>query len=125
MEKMIVHSNAAPAVTGFYSQAILAGDFIFTSGQLGLVPETGEMVAGLAEQTKQALINTENVLKAAGMDRNDIVKVNIYLKNMNEFSIIDATYAEFFGEHKPARCSVQVAALYQDSLVEIEVIGCK
>ena len=125
MEKVIVNTKEAPEVTGHYSQAVLAGDFIFTSGQLGLVPETSKMLEGIEAQTKQALANTENVLKEAGMSRNDIVKVNIFVENLDDFSVVDAIYKGFFREHRPARCSVQAAKLYPGSLIEIEVIGAK
>lgn len=125
MEKVIVNTKEAPEVTGHYSQAVLAGDFIFTSGQLGLVPETSKMLEGIEAQTKQALANTENVLKEAGMSRNDIVKVNIFVENLDDFPVVDAIYKGFFREHRPARCSVQAAKLYPGSLIEIEVIGAK
>lgn len=125
MEKVIVNTKEAPEVTGHYSQAVLAGDFIFTSGQLGLVPETGKMLEGIEAQTKQALANTENVLKEAGMSRKNIVKVNIFVENLDDFPVADAIYKGFFREHRPARCSVQAAKLYPGSLIEIEVIGAK
>lgn len=125
MEKVIVNTKEAPEATGHYSQAILAGDFIFTSGQLGLVPETGKMLEGIEAQTKQALANTENVLKEAGMGRKNIVKVNIFVENLDDFPVVDAIYKDFFREHRPARCSVQAARLYPGSLIEIEVIGAK
>lgn len=96
MEKVIINTKAAPEATGHYSQAIMAGDFIFTSGQLGLVPETGEMLTGIEEQTRQALVNTENVLKAAGMDRRNIVKVNIFVEDLDAFPVVDALYADFW-----------------------------
>lgn len=125
MEKVIINTKAAPEATGHYSQAIMAGDFIFASGQLGLVPETGEMLKGIEEQTRQALVNTENVLKAAGMDRRNIVKVNIFVEDLDAFPVVDALYADFFGKHRPARCSVQAAKLYPGSLIEIEVVGAR
>ena len=125
MEKVIVNTKEAPEVTGHYSQAVLAGDFIFTSGQLGLVPETGTMLEGIEAQTKQALANTENVLKEAGMSRKNIVKVNIFVENLDDFPVVDAIYKGFFREHRPARCSVQAAKLYPGSLIEIELIGAK
>ena len=125
MKKVIVNTKEAPEVTGHYSQAVLAGDFIFTSGQLGLVPETGKMLEGIEAQTKHALANTENVLKEAGMSRKNIVKVNIFVENLDDFPVVDAIYKGFFREHRPARCSVQAAKLYPGSLIEIEVIGAK
>ncbi|WP_195269565.1 Rid family detoxifying hydrolase [Eubacterium sp. 1001713B170207_170306_E7] len=125
MEKVMIHTKEAPEATGHYAQAVLAGGFIFTSGQLGLVPETGEMLEGIEAQTKQALANTENVLKKAEMSRSDIVKVNIFVKNLDDFPVVDAVYAAFFQDHRPARCSVQAAKLYPGSLIEIEVIGAK
>ena len=125
MEKVIINTKEAPEVTSHYSQAVLAGDFIFTSGQLGLVPETGKMLEGIEAQTKQALANTENVLKEAGMSRKNIVKVNIFVENLDDFPVVDAIYKGFFREHRPARCSVQAAKLYPGSLIEIEVIGAK
>ncbi|MEG0379224.1 MAG: Rid family detoxifying hydrolase [Eubacterium sp.] len=125
MKKEIISTNKVAAPTGHYSQAIVAGDFIFTSGQLGLVPETGEMLEGIEAQTQQALVNTENILIKAGMTRECIVKVNIFVEDLDIFSIVDRVYAEFFGSYKPARCSVQAAKLYPGSLIEIEVVGIK
>lgn len=125
MKPEMITAADAPAVTGCYAQAVRANGFVFTSGQLGIDPTTGEMLAGIKAQTGRALQNTENVLKAVGLDRNQIVKVKMYVANLDDFDKVEAVYREFFRDYLPARCSVEAAKLYRGSLIEIEVIAAE
>lgn len=120
---MIIHTDKAPAAVGPYSQAVRIGSLLFTSGQLGLVPETGALPEGIEAQTIQSLKNIEAILSAAGYGKTDVIKTTVYIKNMNDFATVNKLYAEFFGDHKPARSCVEVARLPKDGLVEIEIIA--
>jgi len=122
---MIIHTDKAPAAVGPYSQAITVGNMLFTSGQLGLVPETGALPEGIEAQTEQSLKNIEAILSAAGYAKTDVIKTTVYIKNMNDFATVNGIYAAFFGDHKPARSCVEVARLPKDGLVEIEIIAGK
>lgn len=122
--KQIVQTAAAPAAIGPYSQGVRTGDLVFVSGQLPLVPETGEIVAGgIAEQTKQSLQNVKAVLEAGGSSIEDTVKTTVYLQNIGDFAAMNEVYASVFGEAVPARAAIEVAALPKGALVEIEAIG--
>ena len=125
MNKQAVKTENAPAAIGPYSQGIQAGDFVFVSGQLPLDPKTGTFPEGVAEQTRQSILNLRAILLAAGTDLDRVVKTTVYLKDMNDFAAMNAVYAELFGtENAPARAAVQVARLPKDALVEIEAIAC-
>ena len=120
--QIISTPDAAQAI-GPYSQAIKAGGFIFTSGQIALRPD-GEFVAGGVEaQARQVLQNLAAILKEAGATLQDAVKTTIFLADMGDFAAVNEIYAAAFGEHKPARSTVQVAKLPKGALVEIEVIA--
>ena len=120
--QIISTSDAAQAI-GPYSQAIKAGGFIFTSGQIALKPD-GEFVAGGVEaQARQVLQNLAAILKEAGATLQDAVKTTIFLADMGDFAVVNEIYAAAFGAHKPARSTVQVAKLPKGALVEIEVIA--
>ena len=120
--QIISTPDAAQAI-GPYSQAIKAGGFIFTSGQIALKPD-GEFVAGSVEaQSRQVLQNLAAILKEAGATLQDAVKTTIFLADMGDFAAVNEIYAAAFGEHKPARSTVQVAKLPKGALVEIEVIA--
>ena len=120
--QIISTPDAAQAI-GPYSQAIKAGGLIFTSGQIALKPG-GEFVAGGVEaQTRQVLQNLAAILKEAGATLQDAVKTTIFLADMGDFAAVNEIYAAAFGEHKPARSTVQVAKLPKGALVEIEVIA--
>ncbi|NPA30717.1 MAG: RidA family protein [Chloroflexi bacterium] len=124
MSKRIIHTDAAPAAIGPYSQAVRAGDFVFTAGQIGLDPATGQMVVGGVEaQTRQALRNLQAVLEAAGASLSQVVKTTVFLQDMNDFAAMNAVYAEFFAAEPPARSAVQAAALPKGALVEIEAVA--
>ena len=118
----ILHTDKAPAAIGPYSQAIETGGLIFASGQLGLIPDTGALAHSMAAQTVQALENVISVLKAAGLTLNHVVKTTCYLKSMEDFSLFNEIYAQYFKDHKPARSCFAVAALPKGGLVEIEAI---
>jgi 2-iminobutanoate/2-iminopropanoate deaminase len=119
-----IATAAAPAAIGPYSQAVRAGGFLFISGQLGIVPETGLMAgAGVAEQSRQALTNLGAILSAAGLDWGAVVKTTVYLADMQDFALVNEIYAEFFGGALPARAAVQVAALPKSARMEIDAIA--
>jgi 2-iminobutanoate/2-iminopropanoate deaminase len=123
MAHEIITTPKAPAAIGPYAQAIRAGNWIFTSGQIPLTPE-GELVTGdIRAQTRQVLENLNAVLAAAGVSLRQVVKVTVYIANMDEFSVINEIYAEYFGDHKPARSTVQVARLPRDAGIEIDCIA--
>ncbi len=125
MNKQCIHAPQAPAALGPYSHATQAGNFIFCSGQAGLIPETGNLAEGLRAQTEQTLKNIGVVLAASGCSFADVVKTTIFLKDMRDFAIVNEIYGRFFGKDFPARSTVQVAALPKDALVEIEAIAYK
>lgn len=120
----VVATDHAPKALGPYSQAIIANGFIFLSGQIAIDPKTGEINTGSTkEQTKQVLKNLTAVLESQGCSLNDVVKTTVFLKSMNDFQDMNGVYAEFFGETKPARATVEVSRLPKDVAVEIEAIA--
>ncbi|MCH2061110.1 MAG: RidA family protein [Verrucomicrobiales bacterium] len=122
MEK--ITAKGAPEAIGPYSHAIRSGSLCFTSGQIPVDPSTGSLVEDdITSQTRQVLTNLRTVLEAAGLGLKDVVKTTVYLKDMSEFPILNAIYAEYFGEHAPARSTIQVAALPLDCRVEIEAVA--
>jgi 2-iminobutanoate/2-iminopropanoate deaminase len=130
MSRTIIRTNQAPAPVGPYNQAIVAmGQMVFASGQIALDPETGAIVGegDVAKQTEQVMANLQAVLKAAGSGLHQIVKTGVYLKDMNDFAVMNAVYAKYFDEDSaPARACVEVARLPKDVLVEIDCIAlCK
>ena len=121
--KKIIATIKAPAAVGPYSQAIEANGMIFTSGQLGLIPETGKLAEGVEAQARQSLTNIKSVLQEAGLTMDNVVKTTVLLKDIADFTAVNAIYAEFFTEGSyPARSAFQVAALPLGGLVEIETI---
>ena len=125
MSASIIHTVHAPAAVGPYSQAVLTGGLLLTSGQLGLNPETGILPEGVEAQAAQALQNIGAILAEAGYERTDVVKTTIFIRNMGDFAAVNRIYAGFFGDHKPARSCVEVSALPKGGLVEIEAIAAK
>ncbi|WP_352420100.1 RidA family protein [Proteiniborus sp.] len=124
MEKKTIFTEKAPKAIGPYSQAITVGNMLFTSGQLGINTETGSIVDGtIQDETRQSLNNLKAVLEAAGATLNDVVKTTVFIKDMNQFGLINEVYGEFFSDHKPARSCVEVARLPKDGNVEIEAIA--
>ncbi len=119
-----IHTKQAPQAIGPYSQAIVSGGLAFSAGQVAIDPATGQLVAGdISAQTRQVLKNLMAVLAAAGSDLGHVVKTTVFLKNFDDFAAMNAVYAETFGDHKPARSTVEVVRLPKDALIEIEVIA--
>jgi 2-iminobutanoate/2-iminopropanoate deaminase len=123
VDRHVVYTEKAPAAVGPYSQAIKSGNFVFTSGQIGINPLTSQLRVGIEEQTRQVLANLAAVLEAAGSSMDRIVKTSIFLTDMAEFATVNRIYAEVFEEHPPARSTFQVAGLPLGALVEIEAIA--
>ena len=125
MDTKIINSQNAPAAVGPYCHAVEAGDFVFTSGQIGLDPQTQELKEGVAEQTKQVLANLTAVLKASDLTLDNVIKTTVFLEDINDFAEINGIYEEALGDNKPARSCVQAGALPKGALIEIEVIAVK
>ena len=123
--KKAVNASNAPAAVGPYVHAVEAGEMVFTSGQLGLDPVSGELPEGVEAQTHQSLKNLEAVLKAAGSDFDHVVKTTVFLDDMGDFTTVNGIYAEYFKGEVPARSCVEVAKLPKGALVEIEAIAVK
>lgn len=123
MSKSILFTEKAPAAIGPYSQGNKIGQLIFTSGQLPLNPETGELYDEIKRATKQSLENLKAVIEAGGSSLDKVVKVVIFLKDMEDFAEVNEVYSEYFKENPPARSCVQVAKLPKDALIEIEAIA--
>ena len=122
--KKQVQTDKAPKAIGPYSQAIIADDFVFCSGQIPIDPATGELNTGsIEDQTRQVLKNIGAVLEAAGSSYDKVVKTTVFLQDMNDFAKMNAVYAEFFKAPSPARAAVQVARLPRDVKIEIEAIA--
>ncbi len=121
-----IKTDKAPQAVGPYSQAVKVGNFLFISGQIAINPETGRLEGEtVAEQTERVLKNIEEILREAGFSLKDVVKTTVYLKNIKDFAEMNGVYAKFFGEHKPARATVEVSNLPLGALVEIEAIAVK
>lgn len=119
-----IHTEHAPAAIGPYSQAVKAGNIIYISGQLPVIPATGEFSGpDIASQTRQSLTNIQNILKEAGADMSKVVKTTVLLADIKDFAAMNAVYAEFFTEPYPARAAFQVAAIPKGALVEIEAVA--
>jgi len=119
-----VHTSAAPAAIGPYSQAIAVNNMVFTAGQIPLDPTSGELVGtDIAEQTTRVLQNLKAILEEAGASLQTVIKTTVFLADMGEFAAMNEVYAKFFGDHKPARSTVQAARLPRDVRVEIEAVA--
>ena len=124
--KEIISTTGAPGAIGPYSQAVKAGDLLFVSGQLPIDPATGAFAGDdITAQTRQSLTNVKNIVEAAGMTMDDVLRVGVFLKDMEHFAAMNAVYGEFFTGDCPARAAVQVARLPKDALVEIEAVAYK
>lgn len=122
--KKIIATNDAPAAIGPYSQAVQAGNLVFTSGQIAIDPSNGELVqTSLDAETHQVMRNLEAVLRAAGIGFSQVIKTSIFLKNMDDFAAVNGIYASYFSAAYPARETVQVAKLPKDVNVEISMIA--
>ena len=119
-----IHTDNAPKALGPYSQAIKAGNMVFCSGQVPINPVTNNFVeGGIKEQTRQALLNAQNILRQAGLELSNVVKTTVFLSDMNDFVAMNEVYAEFFSMPYPARSAVAVKTLPKNALVEIECIA--
>ena len=125
MNKKIIHTANAPAAIGPYSQAVKFGKYLFSSGQIGLVPQTGEMAQGVEAQTTQAMANLGAVLAENNMGYEDVLKTTVFVADLADFAKVNAIYETYFEGDYPARSCVQVAALPKGALVEIECIAAK
>ncbi len=118
-----ISTNEAPAAIGPYSQAVSANGFVYTSGQIALMPDGTMETRGIEYQTKQVLKNLYYVLKEAGTSFDKVIKTTIYLTDMNDFEKVNEIYAHYFADHKPARSTVAVKSLPKDALIEIECVA--
>ena len=123
--KTPIATEKAPGAIGPYSQAVEVGNLVFTSGQIPLDPATGTMPEGIEAQTRQSLTNVKNILEAAGLSLDDVVKTTVFLADMSLFAPMNAVYAEFFKAPYPARSAVAVREIPKGALVEVETIAVK
>lgn len=126
MSFRIIHTDHAPKAIGPYSQALVTGDLVFTAGQIGLDPASAELVgAGVREQTERVLQNLRAILQTAGSDLSKVIKTTVYLVDMADFAAMNEAYGKAFGDHRPARSTMAVAALPKGARVEIDVIASR
>ena len=124
--KQVIQTNNAPQAIGPYSQAILANDTLYVSGQIPVIPATGAIVSdNVEDQARQVMENVKAVVEAAGLTLDNVVKTSVFIKNMDDFAKINAVYSEYFKENCPARACVEVARLPKDVLIEMEAIAVK
>jgi 2-iminobutanoate/2-iminopropanoate deaminase len=120
----VVATKDAPQAIGPYSQAIKAGGFLFSSGQIAIDPASGQVIEGdVAAHTERVLKNIAAILKAGGLSMQRVVKTTVFLKSMSDFGVMNEIYGKHFGDHRPARSTVEVARLPKDVLVEIDVVA--
>jgi 2-iminobutanoate/2-iminopropanoate deaminase len=123
-KKEIVTTEKAPKAIGPYSAGVKIGNFVYTAGQLGIDPKSGKLVTGGVEaETRQALMNISEILKAAGVSLSDVVKTTVFLQNMDDFGVMNVIYGEFFQDQYPARSTIQVAKLPLNAAIEVEAIA--
>jgi len=126
MKKEAIFTDKAPKAVGPYSQAVRMNGLVFLSGQIALDPSTGQLVTGgIQEQTARVLENIKAVLEGAGLGFDDVVKTSVFLKNMDDFTAMNETYAKYFGATPPARSTIQAAKLPRDVQVEIDAIAAE
>ncbi len=119
-----VETDQAPAAIGPYSQGIIANGFVYTAGQIPLDPASGQLIEGdVATQTRRVMQSLQAILEAAGVSLGSVVKTTVFLSDMNDFAAMNGVYAEFFGDHRPARSTVQAAGLPRNVKVEIEAVA--
>ncbi|MBR2627092.1 MAG: RidA family protein [Peptococcaceae bacterium] len=124
--KQIIQTNNAPQAIGPYSQAVMADDTLYVSGQIPVIPATGVIVSDkVEEQARQVMENVKAVVEAAGLTLDHVVKTSVFIKNMDDFAKINAVYSEYFKENCPARACVEVARLPKDVLLEMDAIAVK
>jgi 2-iminobutanoate/2-iminopropanoate deaminase len=123
-QREVIFTDKAPKAIGPYNVGVRSGSFVFTAGQLGLIPETGEFIpGGIEAETRQALLNVRSILEAAGSSLDQVVKTTVFLRDMGDFAKMNAVYGEFFTGDFPARSTVEVAGLPKGGAVEIEAIA--
>jgi 2-iminobutanoate/2-iminopropanoate deaminase len=123
-ERQVISTESAPEAIGPYSQGILAGNTLYAAGQIGLDPESGEMAGDdLASQTIQTLENLKAVVEAAGMSMEQVVEVQVFLADINDFTQFNELYSEYFSENPPARAVIEASALPRNALVEVKLIA--
>ena len=126
MKRRIVVTDVMPKAIGPYSQAVWAGDWLFSAGQIALDPATGTMVpGGIAEQTARVLDSIRGLLKSQGLDFGNVVKTTVFLSDMNNFAAMNEVYAKYFTKDPPARATIQAARLPKDALVEIDFVAAR
>jgi 2-iminobutanoate/2-iminopropanoate deaminase len=126
MERKIVATDKAPGAVGPYSQAVIAGDFVYTAGMLGLDPGRGQLVSqDVGKQTRQALMNLKGILEAAGSSLDKAVKLSVFLTDIKSFGEMNAVYGEFFPSDPPARTTVEIGSLPLGGLVEIDAVALR
>ncbi len=123
MTKEIIHTDHAPKAIGPYSQAVRAGNMLFTSGQLPINPATGEVSGDITAQTKQVLENLKAIIEAAGGSLDDVVKATVFITDLSGFAAMNEVYAKYFSSRPPARSTVEISGLAKNALVEIEVVA--
>ena len=124
MSIKFVETKGAPGAVGAYSQGVVGGNIVFTSGQLPMIPETGELISGdIVKATRQCLENVKAIVEGAGGKVENIVKVTVFVIDINQFGVINDEYAKFFGDHKPARSLVEVSKLPKGGEIEIEAVA--
>ena len=121
--RSVIATSKAAAAVGAYSQGIKTPNFVFASGQMPIIPETGTIPDGVEAQTRQVLANLTAVLTAGGADLSSVTKTTVFLKNMSDFEVMNRVYSEHFTSNPPARSTIEVARLPKDALVEIEAIA--
>jgi 2-iminobutanoate/2-iminopropanoate deaminase len=124
MQKNIISTTKAPQAIGPYSQAVRFENLLFVSGQIPIEPESGEILKGnIKEQTQQILVNLNSILTAGGSSLNNVLRITIFLTNLEDYAAVNETYAQFFDESQPARSTVQVSRLPMNVLIEIDAIA--
>ena len=123
MKMKIVETSDAPAAVAPYSQAVEAGPFLFVSGQIGIDPTTGKLAESFEDQARQSLVNLGRILKADGLDFDDVTAVDVYLTDIDRFQVFNTIYQEYFSSHKPARVLVQVGAMACGAEVEVRCVA--
>jgi len=121
--KKIINTKNSPSAIGPYSQGVVVGGMLYTSGQLPIHPETGLVPLTIEKQTVQVLENLKAIIEEAGSNLDNVVKCTVYLKNFSDFSAMNAIYATYFTEHQPARACVEVSKMAKDALVEIDAVA--
>ena len=123
MNKQVIKTDNAPEAIGPYSQGIIVGDFVYTSGQIPINPKTGIMETDIKLATKQSMENIKAILEEVGTSLENVIKTTIFLKDLNDFNVVNEVYATYFKENNPARSCVEVSKLPKDAIIEIEVIA--